>query len=548
MKKHIGAQCQVPPVMVDSCNKDDFNITLAEQSLKPDYSDLIGQTKNIEISTLSCQSALCIKVNRQDRSKPIQTIFDNNIAFMNIEKLVRKLYSLIYFIIMIIPTCLHGQEDNTLKLVDLLNNGEYFESREWHQKMCDTISPDIELYYKFKMAQFVNKKDSAVIYLEKILKEYPDLFGNETIDIHEVLFDSYINLGNIDKALYTHERIIQQLKENKYNIDKDRLLQLEKYTEYLLCKLKSLINKPKIRIKRKNTNDSVRILGELRPQIIAHFNQLALKTVLDTGAEQFCVMDKNTADRIGVRYDTAALCGKEIINGSIPINKAVVDSIEIGNITLYNIPVEVYESNQHCSFPDSLNINPEEKTTTHSSNACLTTPIIAGLPLMQLIGKLLIDNENKKITFPVYNDSSYISKEPNLFIYNRTLYTHLEINKKEFTAFLNTGAEIFIGIDTAFYEKHKKDIQIDSIIALTPFSITTLHQVQNNIPYMIPYKPKIKFEDSTIPIPRKRFVTIYSLYSMLPFNYFDGIIGYFCLKRLGKKVLFDFDNMRLDVK
>lgn len=459
----------------------------------------------------------------------------------------RKLHLMIYIIVMFAPTCLLGQDNSSLRLVDLLNNGGYFESRELHQQMRDTISPDIELYYKFKTAQFVNKKDSAVVYLEKILKEYPDLFGQETINVYELLFDFYINLRNIDKGLYTYERIMRHLKENKYNIDKDKLSQLEKDTEYQLCQLKSLINKPKIRIKRKNTNDSIRILGELKPQIIAHFNQLALKTILDTGAQQFCVMDKNIADCIGVKYDTAALCSKGIINGAIPIKKAVVDSIEIGNVTLYNIPVEVSESALNLSFSDSLNTNHKEQNITKYSNECLTTPIIVGLPLMQLIGKLLIDNENRKITFPVYNDDSYFSKEPNLFIYNGSLYTHMKINEKEFTAFLDTGAETFIGIDTAFYEKYKKDIKIDSITSIIPFSVMTLHHVQNNISYMIPYKPKIKFEDSIIRLFRKRSVMIYPLCTIFPVKYFDGVVGYYCLKRLGKKVLLDFDNMRLDV-
>lgn len=37
------------------------------------------------------------------------------------------------------------------------------------------------------MAQFLDKKDSTVIYLEKIFSEYPDAFGEDKINAYGVL-------------------------------------------------------------------------------------------------------------------------------------------------------------------------------------------------------------------------------------------------------------------------------------------------------------------------------------------------------------------------
>lgn len=456
-------------------------------------------------------------------------------------------YLAVYFIIMFIPAKLFGQEDNSLKLVRLLNNGEYLMSRDLHQQICDTISPDIDLYYKFRMAQFLNKKDSSAVYLERIFKEFPDLFGEDTINAYNILFDIYISLRNNEGGLYTYKRMKQHLEENPYSITKDKLVELQKHTVIKLRQLNHIMRQPAIRIERKKTNDYVKILGALKPLIMARFNNINQKTILDTGSHFFCVMNKNMAELIGVKYYNSEK-HNGMINGHIPTKKAIIDSIEIGNVSLYNIPIEVYDHNIRPPFSNSSNNDPEKEMTIDSLYTCITTPIIVGLPLMQLIGKILIDNVNKKITFPIDNDKTHLSKEPNLFIYNNDLYTHLKINEKRFTGLLDTGADIFIGIDTMFYQKHKRDIMIDTITAKLPFSYATFNQVINNISYIIPYNPTIKFEDKIIRLFRKRSVMIYPMPSISSTEYFDGAIGYHCFKRLGNKVLLDFNNMRLEVK
>lgn len=432
---------------------------------------------------------------------------------------IRKTYFTAYLLLLIIPASLFGQEDNSSELVKLLNNNEFFKSREFYHQQCSTISPDIDLFYKFRMAQFLDKKDSCAIYLEKIFSEYPDLFEEDKINAYGVLFDTYINLRNNEKGLCTYERVKQYLNENPYNVGKEELEQLKKDNENRLFQLKYAMEQPPISVKRKDTNDSVRILGALKPLIMARFNNLPHKAILNTGANRFCMMSKNMADHIGVKCDTLD-----------STYKAIMDSIEIGNITFYNIPVEV-----EPSFSDS-------------SSVYLTAPITLGLPLMQLIGKLLVDNENKKITFPVCNDTTYFSKEPNLFIHHDFLFTHLMINEKEFTGFLNTGAEAFMGIDTAYYEKYKNDIKLDTITALIPCDFVTSDQTSCSISYAIPYNPIIKLEDRIIRVFKKRSIMIHSLSSILPIEYFDGLIGYQWFKRLGKKVLLDLDNMLLEIK
>lgn len=454
-----------------------------------------------------------------------------------------KIYIIVCFVF--IPIFMFGQKDKSQELVELLNNGDFFRSRSLYLHICDTISPDIDLYYKFRMAQFSNKKDSAAIYLERIFTDYPDLFGKEIINVYGILLDLYIDLRDIDKGIHIYECANKYLKENPYHIDEKELSQWYKDTEYRLDQLKRSVQKPSISIKRNKKNDSVKILGALKPLFTARYNNVPLKTFFDTGAQSYCVMNSMTANRLGIKYATDKI-NQETINKKILANKALVDSIEIGNITLYNIPIIIYEQKLPVAFSDLAENHSKEIVLYDSIYSCLTTPITIGLPLMQLIGKFQVDNENKNITFPVLANNVNTLKESNIYTYKNNLYMRLKVNEKDFTGYLDTGANIFIDIDTTFYKRNQNSVQADTVTAKPPYTFMSFHENHNDIPYVIPYKPIIKFENKLVRVLKKRAVKIYPL-SVWDVDVFDGLIGYDFFKRLGKRVLLDFDNMRLEI-
>lgn len=68
-------------VITSSC-KEKCCVSLAEQSLRPDYSDLIEQVQSNDIAVSPCVSVLGLEVNRQSRYKPVRTIIDEIIYFI----------------------------------------------------------------------------------------------------------------------------------------------------------------------------------------------------------------------------------------------------------------------------------------------------------------------------------------------------------------------------------------------------------------------------------------------------------------------------------
>lgn len=157
----------------------------------------------------------------------------------------RKTYYIICFICMLTPFTLHGQVDaeRLQELDKLMYNGKYFESKELYKNLSDTttIPSDLDLFCKFRMAQFLNKTDSAAYYLEKYIPYYYEDFGDEALILYSHLFDAYIELGDRDKALCTYQQMKRIWNESLSNIHtgdkKMRIGELLLKNSYLMLKV-----------------------------------------------------------------------------------------------------------------------------------------------------------------------------------------------------------------------------------------------------------------------------------------------------------------------
>ena len=429
--------------------------------------------------------------------------------------------------------------------MNLLNNNEFFRSRELYQQIKDTVSTDIALFYKFRMAQFLNKKDSATIYLEKMITDYPGIFGAETIRAYATLFDIYaVDLRDYEKGKYTYERMIQYVSENPYHTDEKELTLWRKGNEGRLEVLKELVHRPPMEIKRRNAHGSVKIEWDKNPLSEAKLNGISQKVIFDTGSTIHLIMKKVVADRLGLKINEQI--EGELNGRKTPAYLALVDSMEFGNITAYNIPVSIYDYDLTASdLPDSIRNDSNAIEDFYAKNDYLLYPVI-GLPFLSQIGKFEIDNETKMMTFPNSDHHPDSSKEPNIFIYDDHLYTCLKLNGKDFTTYLDTGNDEFMAIDTSFYEKYANVIPIETTTDKEPLNVLMFHRAWTNVPYKTVHNPMITFNGKQIHPSGEENIKIYAIRSMWPAECFDGVTGYSLFKRIGKKVLLDLDHMRLE--
>lgn len=459
------------------------------------------------------------------------------------------------FIFVLIPLTLYGQEDveQLQKLDKLMFSGRCFESKELHKKISDTttIPSDLELYYKFRMAQFLNKTDSVAYYLEQFIPHHYATFGEETLVFYSNLFDAYIELGDTDKALDTYLQMKRIWNESltKTTTGGKEYEEWRTATENFLSYAEYAVTLPPIKMKRNDTLSFVDIEEGDRLVFQAKYNGILQRTIFDTGVGPYCVLSRKLADGMGVRYDSIDE-NKVTINEDLISVRSIIDSIEVGNITFYNIPAFIYSDTASVPFVSGSSIKRRKKrkkaqTVVDSVRTLFTDCVSLGLPVMKLIGKIQTDYEHNKMCFPVSVANAHLPKAPNIYAYKYDLYMRIKLNGVAFTANLDTGSNEYVTVDSAFYEKHQKELPIASTSKKNTFGVVMLHQARA-ITYKTLKDPAIIFDDKLMQPPGPEAVKTYPLGQIVPGIFFDGVIGNGFYRRIGKKVLLDLDNMRLE--
>ena len=459
------------------------------------------------------------------------------------------------FIFVLIPLTLYGQEDveQLQKLDKLMFSGRYFESKELYENLSETttIPSDLELYYKFRMAQFLNKTDSVAYYLEQFIPHHYATFGEKTLVFYSNLFDAYIELGDTDKALDTYLQMKRIWNESltKTTTGGKEYEEWRTATENFLSYAEYAVTLPPIKMKRNDTLSFVDIEEGDRLVFQAKYNGILQRTIFDTGIGPYCVLSRKLADGMGVRYDSIDE-NKVTINEDLISVRSIIDSIEVGNITFYNIPAFIYSDTASVPFVSGSSIKRRKKrkkaqAVVDSVRTLFTDCVSLGLPVMKLIGKIQTDYEHNKMCFPVSVANAHLPKAPNIYAYKYDLYMRIKLNGVAFTANLDTGSNEYVTVDSAFYEKHQKELPIASTCKKNTFGVVMLHQARA-ITYKTLKDPAIIFDDKLMQPPGPEAVKTYPLGQIVPGIFFDGVIGNGFYRRIGKKVLLDLDNMRLE--
>ena len=467
----------------------------------------------------------------------------------------RRSYYIICLIFMLTPLTLHGQVavERLQELDKLMYNGRYFESKELYENLSETttVPPDLELYYKFRMAQFLNKTDSVAYYLEQFIPHHYETFGEETLVFYSNLFDAYIELGDTDKALDTYLQMKRIWNESltKTTTGGKEYEEWRTATENFLSYAEYAVTLPPIKMKRNDTLSFVDIEEGDRLVFQAKYNGILQRTIFDTGIGPYCVLSRKLADGMGVRYDSIDE-NKVTINEDLISVRSIIDSVEVGNITFYNIPAFIYSDTASVPFVSGSSIKRRKKRkkaqiVVDSVRTLFTDCVSLGLPVMKLIGKIQTDYEHNKMCFPVSVANAHLPKAPNIYAYKYDLYMRIKLNGVAFTANLDTGSNEYVTVDSAFYEKHQKELPIASTCKKNTFGVVMLHQARA-ITYKTLKDPAIIFDDKLMQPPGPEAVKTYPLGQIVPGIFFDGVIGNGFYRRIGKKVLLDLDNMRLE--
>jgi predicted aspartyl protease len=445
----------------------------------------------------------------------------------------------ILFALILLANQLSTATNYNQNLMDILTSGRCFDAEQYYQQNEDSIAEPIRLYYQAEMSKAYNQPNAAIKYYNELIQKFfysfpkdfavgyiltPVMYCHEEVQdfaAAETLCKYMLDLCKSDTALYTptiRQALIARCENNLKKISDSKQLPPNYIIEVDTAK-----------------QSTIPLEGDFqRIAFNAKWNNYSLKTIFDTGFFSCYIYNVETAEKIGVKinhHDTLT------INSNSKAISGLLDSVELGNFKIRNIPVAI-----NIHKPDSSSVS--EQSCDSAINSMFD--VVLGLPLIKRLGVTEINLEEKRISFfskDTMTETNGI--EQNIYLRNQALFLNLKANGQPISVFFDTGAVDFVMLHE-YYDTHKDYMSVlNTMVKAGSFTgnCDSINSISIN-QYLCPEKLLVEINNRQVDITNKSFIL-----SETPKNFLsymlggnDGLMGT-CLFEGAKSVVFDFNSM-----
>lgn len=419
------------------------------------------------------------------------------------------------------PFVAQGQDiDHNSKLAELINAGRWIDTKEYLSEHKDQISDFMQLLGSSMVNTFTNNPSGAVRDLNSLLNKYESQIGNQILQFYGLLLNNYDELQEYDKSVEICDKILKLdgLSQNVINGTIQR-------KEWCNKRLKW----PKLIVNSSNKKSSILDFERSKNSSGVLFkilcNNKHLNAIFDTGSS-VTALSKDIASRIGVRYVNDTI----LLNKTTKAQTGIIDSVSLGEYTIYNFPVVVYiDSTENKQGSKGHKIMQAKKSLEEFD-------IILGMSFLKLFEEIQLDNRNQKICFS--GKSTEVKEKIRMQLVNNLLYIKVPINNCNFIGLFDTGLNIDLLINNAFYALHKNNfVSANNIRSRKQIlRLNGKEELEGIIPANI-----------TVNLCNKRFNSSNSFILDDTRYGYDGIIGDFVLRE-SDFIVFNFKEMWLFCK
>ncbi|MBP1593491.1 MAG: hypothetical protein H6Q12_509 [Bacteroidetes bacterium] len=423
---------------------------------------------------------------------------------------------LIILIISIFPFLAQGQDiDHNSKLADLINTGRWIDTKEYLLEHKDQITDFMQLLGSSMVNTFTNNPSEAVQNINSLINKYESQIGDQILQFYGLLLNNYDELQEYDKSVEICDKILKLdgLYQDLINGTIQRKEWCRKRVQWPKLVVNSSNKKSTILNFKKSQNSSGILF-----KILCNNNRL--NAIFDTGSSVTC-LNKDIASRIGVRYVNDTI----LLNKTAKAQTGIIDSISLGEYTIYNFPVVVYiDSIENQQYQTEYKIMQAKKSLEEFD-------IILGMSFLKLFEEIQLDNRNQKICFS--GKSTEVKERIRMQLVNNSLYIKVLINDCNFIGLFDTGLNLDLLINNAFYAQHKNNF-------INPNNINSRKQIlrlngREELKGVIP-------ANITVNLCNRRLNPSNSLILADTRYGYDGIIGDFVLKE-SDFIVFNFKDM-----
>ncbi len=393
-----------------------------------------------------------------------------------------------------------AQINHDQELINLVVENKWFEANDYYNFYQDSLKYEpIKLAYKGGTAKAFNRTEEAILYFNQGIvhaSEMPSLLLINQFYIP--LYNCYAEIQDYNKAVEIIEKIISLLDSMKSSENENYLLEAIRKFEIDRRMYETYSHYPPIRKvyngkhqTEMSFNDSIHNL--LTTNAIC--NGSPLKIMFDTGFTE-CSMSYDVAKKLNVKIISQ---DSLLLNSKIGGVMGIIDSLELGTLKIYNIPVFV-SSKWKDSFEITDNTKDEKVAKlTKKIEDFNTIDFVVGLPILKLLCNMEWNYETMKLVFYDESKSLYAS---NLCLFDKGLYLKFQVNRDAYNymALFDTGGAHGLIINREFYNKNT-DLFITSVPVNMLRKRTTLTPgITMNYLYLQPEKFDLQIGSRTIPL------------------------------------------------
>lgn len=437
--------------------------------------------------------------------------------------LMIRLSHLIMFLCTTLSACSQDADRQIRKAID--NPDPFYLQQAWTANRQHIRSEPLKLMSEALVSLYENKPEKTIEIINRVFDKHTAALEHDRfLELLLIKCRALNNIGayqEIDTCLAAAINLLEQQHQTKGT---DELKQIRAHNKQLLTFAPIALSRPshdvtipvtrlslEQRQQQAGTQQSLKNNAQLLQIPVTVHGQEHL-FVFDTGASR-TYLSAQKAQEMGVKL----LEGLTLVNQQHAIQEGFLDSLQVGGITVYNLPVYV-------GLPDE-------------TNPFFGFDAILGLDFMKAIGETQIYYRDKKIVFPAHF-TPLPATGSNMLIFNIPHFKAKE-NDKELHFKLDTGH----ATSELSYQYAKKNAEV---IARQGVEETIVMGSYNQMAYQkVKVIPYITFDIGH----RKVNITPIHVLTEQPksiINY-DGIMG-MDLIRLSQKVTINFREMFLKVE
>lgn len=323
----------------------------------------------------------------------------------------------------------YGQSTFDAKAAEMMNMQDWFALRTFLDKNGDSMNGFIRLCGTALVHTYFNDSRAAVNNWNELLDQYDEMLDpNAKFGYNYLLMGAYEDTGDYEKGIDICDELLK-------TEGLDSLM--SEHIRSIRNRMSGLVQFPEMRIVLSGPEASAQLIGEDDLSCEMEWNGCPLPTLFDTGA-QVSVLTEEMADRIGVRYVSADPL--QATKNDLNLLCAVVDSLSVEGMVIYNMPVYVLKSSleevieSQSDDPDVLSRYKEVRKTAEKK----MEQAVFGIPVMKRFARIIFDIENRTVTFSM-NVSDEKVGGSDFCLINNNLYLKYKLNGLDIISYMDTG-------------------------------------------------------------------------------------------------------------